>query len=370
MKPNRSVAVFAPDDVFQQIQESYKKYFSNNNIYNILRCTIFLTDLLETQDQEFQINSYHTNNNHRGTDETVAHMKRQFYFPNMKSKIAQTINNCDVCHTLKYNRHPPNIKFQVTETPTMPLDILHTDLYTINGKYVVTVIDKFSKFALGYTIPTRDAINIVNAIRRFIVANGIPRKIVYDQGAEYNSNLFKDFCKQYNIERHVTSFHQSSSNAPVERLHSTLTEVYRIILEEKKKRKVQIDHEEILTETFITYNNAIHSATKLTPYELFSGRTHVFQQTIKFDDEHDYLQKLNEFQKTIYPKVCELVQNNKVHNIGKLNQERKDAIQVETEDVVFRKENRRNKLTPRFSKQTVNTDEGVTFTTNKRQTRG
>lgn len=139
----------------------------------------------------------------------------------------------------------------------------------------------------------------MNAIRRFIVANGIPKKIVYDQGAEYNSNLFKDFCKQYNIERHVTSFQQSSSNAPVERLHSTLTEVYRIILEEKEKKKVQIDHEEILTETFITYNNAIHSATKLTPYELFLGRTHVFQQTIKFDDEHDYLQKFNEFQKTI-----------------------------------------------------------------------
>jgi len=143
--------------------------------------------------------------------------------------------------------------------------------------------------------------------------------------------------------------------------------VYRIILKEKKEKKVQIGHEEILTETFITYNNALHSATKLTRYELFSGRTHVFQQTIKFDDERDYLKKLNEFQKTIYPKVCEPIQNNKVHNIGKLNQERKEAIQVETEDVVFRKENRRNKLTPGFSKQTVNTDEGVTFTTNKRQ---
>lgn len=76
---------------------------------------------------------------------------------------------------------------------------------------------------------------------------------------------------------------------------------------------------------------------------------------------------MNEFQKKIYPKVCELVQNNKVHNIGKLNQERKEAIQVETKDVVFRKKNRRNKHNPRFSKQTVNTDEGVTFTTNKRQ---
>jgi len=75
-------------------------------------------------------------------------MKRQFYVPNMKSKIAQTINNCDVCHTLKYNRHPPNIKFQVTETSTMPLDILHTDLYTINGKYVLLSLTNFLSLPL------------------------------------------------------------------------------------------------------------------------------------------------------------------------------------------------------------------------------
>jgi len=36
------------------------------------------------------------------------------------------------------------------------------------------------------------------------------------------------------MEIHVTSFQQSSSNSPVERLHSSLTELYRIILNKKK----------------------------------------------------------------------------------------------------------------------------------------
>lgn len=132
LKPNKTVAIFAPHDIFQQIEKSYKKY--KKNIYTILKYTILLTDLLKTKDQEFQINRYHKNNSSMIiTDET-----------------------------LKYNRHPPNIKFQVTETPIMPLDILHSDLYTLNGKYVATAtIDKFSTFSLEYTIP---AINIVNAL--------------------------------------------------------------------------------------------------------------------------------------------------------------------------------------------------------------
>lgn len=89
--------------------------------------TDFLTDLLEAKDQEFQIENYHISSNHRGIDETVAHLKRQFYFPNMKTKISHTIKNCDIYHTFKYNRHPRKVKFQLTETPTLPLDIHHTD---------------------------------------------------------------------------------------------------------------------------------------------------------------------------------------------------------------------------------------------------
>lgn len=53
-------------------------------------------------------------------------------------------------------------------------------------------------------------------------------------------------------------------------------------MEEKKRKKLQIDHEEVLAEAFITYNKAIHSATKLSPYDLFTGRTHTFQKTIQF----------------------------------------------------------------------------------------
>lgn len=66
-------------------------------------------------------------------------------------------------------------------------------------------------------------------------------------------------------------------------------------MEGKKRKKLQIDHEEVLAEAFITYNNAIHSAKKLTPYELFAARTHTFQQTVYFSDEHDYLQKLIDY---------------------------------------------------------------------------
>lgn len=68
----------------------------------------------------------------------------------------------------------------------------------------------------------------------------------------------------------MTSFQQSSSISTVERLHSTLTEIYRIIFAKRKEGKLNLDHEEILSETVVTYNNATHSSTNLTPFELFA----------------------------------------------------------------------------------------------------
>jgi len=89
--------------------------------------------------------------------------------------------------------------------------------------------------------------------------------IILDHGADFSGAVFKDFLAQYEIEQHVTSFQQSSSNSTVERLHSTLTEIYRIILSERKELKLTSGHDEILFETIITYFN-------------LSGRTHIFKR--------------------------------------------------------------------------------------------
>lgn len=130
------------------------------------------------------------------------------------------------------------------------------------------------------------------------------KKLFYAQGSEFQSNLFKSFRSQYKIDLHTISFQQSSSNGPVERLHSTVTEIYRIITDRNSKERLECNHEKILSETLITYNNnAVHSATKLTPFELFSGRTHIFNKNITFDNYYDYLTKLNTFRKDLYPKI-------------------------------------------------------------------
>lgn len=246
------------------------------------------------------------------------------------------------------------------QIPSKPLDIVHVDIYSINNKQVLTVIDKFSKFAAAYTLDARNSLLIVKSLKHFMSLHGIPKKLVTDSGTEFTATLFKDFCKQYNIILHHTSIQQSSSNSPVERLHSTLTEIYRIIYDKLKNR----DHDEILSETLLTYNNAIHSSIKLTPFEVFYGRTHKFEKQ-EFNNVHDYLSKLNEFQRELFPSIKAYVETMTRRNIEKLNESRNDPTEYNVDTDIYRKENRRNKLTPRFSRHRVKVNKNITLLTNK-----
>ena len=79
--PKKMTAIFTNDDIFRTIQTVYTKYFSKNKSFKIVRCTEKLIDVEEEDVQESLIREYHKKHNHRGINETVAHLKREYYFP-------------------------------------------------------------------------------------------------------------------------------------------------------------------------------------------------------------------------------------------------------------------------------------------------
>jgi len=58
----------------------------------------------------------------------------------------------------------------------------------------------------------------------------------------------------------------SSFESAVQRLLSSLKEIYRIILSKKKLENFSVDHDDILTETFITFNNSIRTYMYIYTY--------------------------------------------------------------------------------------------------------
>ena len=346
--PKKINAVLTDDVSFGIVQRVFSAYFSNSRI-KLIRCMSLLKDVTEEDGQETLIRDYHSKSNHRGINESLEHLKREYFFPNMKEKISRIINSCSTCLLNKYERNRAPIQFELTETPCKPLEIVHIDIYSVHKENFLTILDKFSKFGSVYLLTGRTTLNLIKSLKHYMSHHGIPKKIVTDNGAEFISILFKEFASLYNIQLHHTSQKNSTGNAPVERFHSTLTEIIRIIYHQNKNKSIS----EVIDEAVITYNNSIHATTKLTPFELISGhynRSNPFIIQPNYNTRHDYLNEhtanYEELSKIVHQRSLEA----KEKNINKLNTNRKTPIDFTKNDIVYEQDNRRNKLAPRFTK--------------------
>ena len=77
------------------------------------------------------VKTYHTGlANHRGVEESVSHLKIQYYWPNMEKTVKMFNRSCATCGRSKYVRKPKEALLEITETPTQPWNDLEIDILT------------------------------------------------------------------------------------------------------------------------------------------------------------------------------------------------------------------------------------------------
>lgn len=83
-------------------------------------------------------------------------MKRDYYVPNMRTKITEFVNNCETCILEKYERSPVKPPFEITKTPRGANEIVHLDVfYSINRSLFAIMVDTFSKAAMFIKLNAR-----------------------------------------------------------------------------------------------------------------------------------------------------------------------------------------------------------------------
>ena len=82
--------------------------------------------------------------------------------------------------------------------------------YNKGIKYLLCIIDLFSKYAWVVPLKDKRGITIVNTFQKIFSKGHKPNKIWVDQGGEFYNNLFKKFLKMNNIEMYSTYYEGKS----------------------------------------------------------------------------------------------------------------------------------------------------------------
>ena len=120
-------------------------------------------------------------------------------------------------------------------------------------KYLLVVIDIFSRYAWVESIKDKTANEIVQAFNKIISEGRIPHRLWTDRATDFTSKKFQDYVKSKKIV-HFTTHGVKQANY-VERFIKTIkSKIYRYIVQQNTPRYI-----DILPKLVKSYNNSWHS---------------------------------------------------------------------------------------------------------------
>ena len=155
-----------------------------------------------------------------------------------------------------------------------------SDYYTQNSyyKYILTVIDMFSKYAYAVPLKTKNSAEVAEAFDKVISSMPVvPRKLMVDAGKEFSGSsnaIYNIIIRKYKMVIYVLTDSDTKAGI-VERFNRTMRErIARYMTDNNTKRWI-----DYLPELIANYNNTEHRSIGMAPRLVsFSNREDVFKQ--------------------------------------------------------------------------------------------
>ncbi|KAJ8266788.1 hypothetical protein GJAV_G00134700 [Gymnothorax javanicus] len=160
--------------------------------------------------------------------------KQTVWWPGLSNQLNDMVLKCRTCIQERTNVKEP---LMPTQMPGRPWQSLGADLFTLEGKDYLLIVDYFSRFIeITQLSPTRST-DVVMHVKSIFACHGIPQVFVTDNGPQFSGSHFQTFAADYGF-KHVTSsprFPQSNGEAEcavqtVKRLLKKSSDPYRAFL--------------------------------------------------------------------------------------------------------------------------------------------
>ena len=267
---------------------------------------------------------------HQGIRKTKELMRTKVWWPKIDRDIENHIQHCISCRSVQNTA--PLEPLKMTDMPPV-WEQVHNDICgpLPNGESILGVVDAGSRWPEAFIMRSITSSQIIKCLQFQFSAFGIPKQIISDNGPQFTSEEFKDFCQEWGIEHRRVTPYYPQANSEIERLFRTLMKTVKLAHAEGKEWKA------VLRKYLLTYRNTPHSTTKQSPASLIFNRPIQDKlPTLPIQPTKTYLSAMKRDKK-----AKEIIKSYADRNA-------KPSL-IEVGDSVLMKQNRKNKLSTNFA---------------------
>jgi hypothetical protein len=200
-------------------------------------------------------------------------MRERFFWLGMAKDIQKWTRACHSCQIIKgMGKHTTRMGLK-TEEVTRPMQRVGVDVLgpwpmpASGNRFIIIYQDYFSKWVEIFAARNHTAYVVAEILVKEIISRyGIMEKLHSDQGREFESQLYQEVCRLWNIKKTRTSPYTAWSNGQVERINATVKTMVKHV------DSAQNTWDRFLHYLRMAYNFTEHKSTKCTPFRLFFSR--------------------------------------------------------------------------------------------------
>ena len=152
---------------------------------------------------------------HAGMEKAKRMARVNLFWPGMNDDIEKLVTNCETC--LKYRYSQPKQPMIIANDATQPWEKVGADLFHLNDKTYLIVVDYFSNYPEVALINSATADTVVKHMKSMFSRHGIPQYVVTDGGPCFIGAPFTQFAEIYGFQHILSSPYYAQSNGKAEK---------------------------------------------------------------------------------------------------------------------------------------------------------
>ncbi len=152
---------------------------------------------------------------HQGRDRVLNRARQIVFWPGISNDVSNMVRRCNQCELNKASHRPQPLLQDVL--PTRPGEAIAADLFSCEAREYMVIVDKYSSWIEVYDfnrgVCSKD---VEKAFVKFFMTMGVPNRITTDNGPQFRSEEFKQFCRHWGIIFDPSSPYNHQSNGYAE----------------------------------------------------------------------------------------------------------------------------------------------------------